>query len=101
VVCNVSNDVVGSTVPALSPLELEVARLLVSTLRLEEAPEAIAPEQPLFVDGLGLDSIDALEIALAISKVYGFEIKSDDADNRRIFANLRALARHIDQHRAR
>ena len=82
-------------------LEKEVAELLVSTLRLEEAADDIAPEQPLFNDGLGLDSIDALEIALAISKVYGVEIRSDDADNRRIFANLRALAAHIAEHRAR
>ncbi len=85
----------------VTALEKEVAELLVSTLRLEEAPEAIEPDQPLFVDGLGLDSIDALEIALAISKVYGVEIRSDDADNRRIFANLRALAAHIAEHRAR
>jgi acyl carrier protein len=85
----------------LTPLELEVAQLLVNTLHLEEAPEAIAPDAPLFVEGLGLDSIDALEIALAVSKTYGFEIKSDDADNRLIFANLRALAMHINTHRAR
>ena len=85
----------------LTPLELEVAQLLVTTLRLEDPPDAIPPEEPLFVDGLGLDSIDALEIALAISKTYGFEIRSDDADNRRIFANLRALAGHVERHRAR
>ena len=85
----------------LTPLELEVAQLLVSTLRLEDPPDSIPPEEPLFVDGLGLDSIDALEIALAISKTYGFEIKSDDADNRRVFANLRALAGHIQERRAR
>jgi len=85
----------------LTPLELELAQLLVMTLRLEDPPDEIPPDQPLFADGLGLDSIDALEIALAISKTYGFEIKSDDADNRRIFANLRALAGHIQEHRAR
>jgi acyl carrier protein len=85
----------------LTPLELELAQLLVTTLRLEDPPDEIPPDQPLFADGLGLDSIDALEIALAISKTYGFEIKSDDADNRRIFANLRALAGHIQEHRAR
>ncbi len=60
---------------ALSPFELEVARLLVETLRLEEIqPEDIAPEEPLFGDGLGLDSIDALELALAISKTYGVQL---------------------------
>jgi acyl carrier protein len=85
----------------LTPLELEVAQRLVMTLRLEDAPDEIPPEEPLFVSGLGLDSIDALEIALAISKTYGFEIKSDDTENGRIFANLRALAGHVDRHRAR
>jgi acyl carrier protein len=95
------NESVAKVASTLTPLELEVAQLLVSILRLEEVPEEIPPEQPLFIEGLGLDSIDALEIALAISKVYGFEIKSDDADNRRIFANLRALAVHIGEHRLR
>jgi acyl carrier protein len=85
----------------LTALELEVAALLVSTLHLEEDPSEIAPEQPLFVEGLGLDSIDALEIALAVSKTYGVEIKSDETDNRRIFASLRALTGHIDKHRPR
>jgi acyl carrier protein len=83
----------------LTALELELARLLVSTLHLEETPEAIPPEQPLFNEGLGLDSIDALEIALAISKTYRFEVKSDDVENHRIFANIRALAAHIEKHR--
>ncbi len=85
----------------LTPLELEVSRLLVSSLELEEDPETIAPERPLFVDGLGLDSVDALSIALTISEVYGFEIGEDDVDKRRIFANLRALAAHISEHRTR
>ena len=90
-----------TTETMLTPLELEVAHLLVATLHLEETAETIPPEEPLFVEGMGLDSIDALEIALAISKTYGFEIRSDDTDNRRIFANLRALAGHIQTHRAR
>jgi len=87
---------------ALSPFELEVARLLVETLHLEDIqPEDIALEEPLFGEGLGLDSIDALELALAISKTYGFQLRSDDKDNRRIFASLRALSEHIAQQRAR
>jgi acyl carrier protein len=85
----------------LTTLEQEVAQLLVSTLHLEDDPAEIAPEEPLFVEGLGLDSIDALEIALAVSQAYGVEIKSDDTDNRRIFASLRALTGHIDKHRVR
>lgn len=87
---------------ALSSLELEVARLLVETLDLQEiTPEEIGPDEPLFGDGLGLDSLDALELALAISKTYGFQLRSDDADNARIFASLRALAQHIERNRVR
>lgn len=87
---------------ALSPFELEVARLLVETLHLEDIqPEAIDPEQALFGEGLGLDSIDALELALAISKTYGFQLRSDDKENRRVFASLRALSQHIAQARTR
>lgn len=85
---------------ALSPFELEVARLLVETLHLEDIkPEDIAPEEPLFGEGLGLDSIDALELALAISKTYGFQLKSEEKENRRVFASLRALSQHIEQQR--
>jgi len=86
----------------LSPLELEVARLIISTLNLEGiTPEDIDPEAPLFGDGLGLDSIDALELALAISNSYGFQLRSDDTENARIFASLRALSQHIEQRRSR
>lgn len=84
-----------------SPAEHELAQLLVESLNLEGvAPEGIDPEAPLFGDGLGLDSIDALELALAISKTYGFQLRSDSDENRRIFASLRALSAHIEQNRA-
>ena len=87
---------------ALSPFELEVARLLVETLHLEEVqPEAVQPEEALFGEGLGLDSIDALELALAIAKTYGFQLRAEDQNNRRIFASLRALSRHIAEQRTR
>lgn len=76
-------------------LEKEVARLIVETLNLDCQPDEIDPEQPLFGEGLGLDSIDALELAMAISKKYGFQLRSDDADNARIFASLRSLSAHI------
>jgi acyl carrier protein len=82
-------------------LEQELARLIVDTLRLEDRPEDIAPKEPLFGEGLGLDSIDALELALAISRTYGFELKSDAERNTQIFASLRSLAAHIDAHRTR
>ncbi len=81
-------------------LEQEVASLLVSALNLEVLPDEISLDMPLFQDeGLGLDSIDALELALAISKQYGVEIKSEDAENKQIFTNLRSLTKHIQQHR--
>ena len=86
---------------AVLPAEMEVARLIVSALSLEVAPEDIAPEEPLFGAGLGLDSIDALELALAISKAYGVQLRSDDERNHRIFASLRTLTAHVEKHRAR
>ncbi|MCR4300949.1 MAG: phosphopantetheine-binding protein [Sulfuricaulis sp.] len=84
-----------------SLIETETARLLVDTLNLEINPADIDPSKPLFRDGLGLDSIDALEIALAISKHYGIQLRSDDSNNRAIFASLRSLSKYIQQHRIR
>ena len=82
-------------------LENEVAKLIVEALNLEDIkPESIDPEAPLFREGLGLDSIDALELALAISKKYGFKLQSDDKQNSQIFRSLRALASHVEQNRA-
>ena len=82
-------------------LEQEIRELIVSAMSLEDiAPDDIDVEAPLFNEGLGLDSIDALELALAISKQYGFQLCSDNEDNRRIFASLRALSEHIQQHSA-
>ena len=76
--------------------ELELAQLLVESLNLEDVqPADIDPEAALFNDGLGLDSIDALELSLAIGKRYGFQLRSDNEENRRIFASLRALSAHV------
>ena len=77
----------------------EVARLLVTSLNLEMAPEEIAPDTPLYGDGLGLDSIDILEVALAVSKRYGFQLRADDENNEAIYSSLRNLAQHIAKHR--
>ena len=86
------------TVNALLP---EVAALIVDALNLEMTPAEIEPDAPLFGDGLGLDSIDVLEIALVISKRYGFQLRSDNEDNTRIFASLRALTAHIASQRTK
>jgi len=88
--------------PTQSTLEREVASMIVSTLNLDSVtPEQIDPAAPLFGSGLGLDSIDALELALEISKRYGFQLRSDDEDNRRIFASLANLAAHIEKNRVK
>ena len=71
----------------------------VTTLNLEVAAADIDPEAPLYKEGLGLDSIDILEIALAVSKNYGFQMRSDDSDNIKIFSSLRTLNEHIQAHR--
>ena len=84
-----------------SAIEAEVASLLVETLQLETEASAILPGEPLFNEGLGLDSIDALEISLALSRRYGIELKSDDDRNGEIFASLRSLSRHIERNRSR
>jgi len=91
-----SQEISRETVDALLP---EVAELIVEALNLEVAPGEIAPDAPLFGEGLGLDSIDVLEIALVISKRYGFQLRSDNEDNVRIFSSLRTLAAHITARR--
>jgi len=80
-------------------LQREVAVLLVEALNLDTAPEAIDPAAPLYGEGLGLDSIDILEVALVVSQRYGFQLKSDDEDNVRIFKSLASLADHIAANR--
>ena len=80
--------------------ERELAEMIIAALNLEDvSPEDIDPEAPLFGDGLGLDSIDALEIAMEIAKRYGVQIRAEDEENRRIFSSLRSLPAHIQQHR--
>ncbi|WP_300452460.1 phosphopantetheine-binding protein [Accumulibacter sp.] len=81
--------------PAAEALLMEVAELIVSALNLDLSPSEIEPDAPLFGEGLGLDSIDVLEIALVVSKRYGFQLRSDDDDNVRIFSSVRTLAEHI------
>jgi len=82
-----------------SPLENELAVLLVESLNLEVAPADIMPTAPLYGEGLGLDSIDILEVALEVSRKYGFQLRSDDERNQQIFSSLRSLAAHVAQNR--
>jgi len=93
-----SQEIAPETVEALLP---EAAELIVTALNLDIAASEIEPDAPLFGDGLGLDSIDVLEIALVISKRYGFQLRSDNQDNLRIFSSLRALAAHIASQRTK
>ena len=86
---------------AASAQEKELAQLIVTSLNLEVPADQIEPEAPLYGEGLGLDSIDILELSLAISKTYGVQLKSDDADNSKIFSSLRSLNDHIQQRRAK
>lgn len=85
-------------VTALLP---EVAELIISALNLDMGADEIEADAPLFGEGLGLDSIDVLEIALVVSKRYGFQLRSDNEDNIRIFSSLRALTAHIAAHRSK
>ncbi|RDI98887.1 acyl carrier protein [Dyella solisilvae] len=78
----------------------ELATLIVESLNLDSvSADQIDPDASLFGGDLGLDSIDALEIALAVSKRYGFQLRSDNPENRKIFTSLRTLSEHIEQHR--
>jgi acyl carrier protein len=85
----------------LSALESELAVLFVEALNLETAAADIDPTASLFGDGLGLDSIDILEVALEVSHRYGFQLRSDDENNHQIFQSLRSLAAHLAQHRTK
>lgn len=84
-----------------TPLEQDVAKLIVETLKLKVEPATIEPEAALFGDGLGLDSIDALELSLAISQTYGYQLKSSDPEITVIFSSLRALANAIEKSRTK
>jgi acyl carrier protein len=85
----------------LTAEELELAELIVEALNLDVRAVDIDPSAPLYREGLGLDSIDILEIALTVSKNYGFQLRSDDSDNVKIFSSLRGLNQHVQSHRTK
>ncbi len=81
-------------------LELEIKNLIISSLGLEDIlPEEIDREEALFVGGLGLDSIDALELGMIIQKFYGVKINSDDENIKTHFASVKNLAKFVKAHR--
>lgn len=80
-------------------LQNEVAELIVQGLNLDLDAAAINPDEPLYGDGLGLDSIDILEVSLLISKQYGIQLRANNDDNHRIFSSLRSLTQYISAQR--
>ena len=91
----------ASSSTADAALLLEVAKLVVSALNLEVAATDVQPDEPLYGDGLGLDSIDILEIALVVSKHYGLQLRADQEDNHAVFHSLRSLSNHIAAQRTK
>ncbi|HSI44039.1 MAG TPA: phosphopantetheine-binding protein [Methylotenera sp.] len=82
-------------------LQLEIAELMVQALNLDVAATEIEPDAPLYGNGLGLDSIDILEVALVVSKKYGLQLKSDNENNHQIFSSLRSLAEYVAIHKTK
>ena len=85
---------------SLEALTAEVAALIIEALNLEVQASEVLPDDPLYGEGLGLDSIDMLEISLVISKRYGFQLRSDNENNAQIYASLRTLTQHIASQRS-
>lgn len=82
-------------------LQLEIAELMVQALNLDVSAAEIQSDEPLYGNGLGLDSIDILEVALVVSKRYGLQLKADSEDNHRIFGSLRSLTEYVAAHKTR
>ena len=85
------NSIISST----ADLQNEVAKLMVECLNLDISADQINPDAPLYDDGLGLDSIDVLEVSLMVSKRYGIQMSNNSADNQHIFSSLRSLCDYI------
>jgi acyl carrier protein len=90
-----------SAPPDDGPLQREIAALLVEALNLETAPQDIDPDAPLYGEGLGLDSIDILEVALVLSKHYGIQLRADSQENQQIFRSLAHLTAFIAAQRTK
>jgi acyl carrier protein len=90
-----------SAAPPANVLQQEIAALFVQALNLEIEPKDIDLDAPLYGEGLGLDSIDILEVALIVSKKYGVQLRADSQENHKIFRSLRHLAEYIAEHRTK
>lgn len=84
-----------TSAPEPAALEREIAGLIVQALNLDIDPRDISPEAPLYGEGLGLDSIDILEVALVVSKQYGIQLRADSEENGEIFRSLRHFAKYV------
>jgi acyl carrier protein len=98
---NNMQDAQKTTVRSTAELQHEVAVLMIESLNLEVTADEIAADAPLYGEGLGLDSIDVLEVAMVVSKRYGLQLRADSADNQHIFHSLRNLCDYIATQRTR
>ncbi len=84
----------------MTPIQQEIAQLIIDAVNLEITVNEIDPAAPIFKEGLGLDSIDALEISVELSKRYGVQIKTGDANIEQIFASIEVLAEYVATHQS-
>ena len=98
---NTMQDDQKPAVSSTADLQREVVELMIKCLNLEVSADQVSPDAPLYGEGLGLDSIDVLEVALEVSKCYGLQLRSDSEDNKRIFGSLRSLSDYIATQRTR
>lgn len=83
----------------MTDLKLELKKMIIEALDLEDIePDEIVDSEPLFVEGLGLDSIDALEIGLALQQKYGIKLKADSNETHEHFASINALAALVESY---
>ena len=92
---NTMQDNQKTTASSTADLQREVAELMIEGLNIEVTADQIIPDAPLYGDGLGLDSIDVLEVALLVSKRYGLQLRTDSTDSQHIFSSLRSLSDYI------
>jgi acyl carrier protein len=95
------SDSTAASAQAQTPEERQLAELIVKALNLETNAGDMDPDAALYGEGLGLDSIDILEMSLAISKAYGVQLRSDDPDNAKIFRSLRSLSAYVQSRRTK